>query len=164
MNFNLIFDMKIKMDIDAKEFIKQHEELKDIDVDNITSFMDDCQSLLEANKLEAEELNIKEGAKVVKKCGQLERYFELREVKHDEIKEKRGKEKESKLEDVAELMDYFNSFSNRFGGFYSFENDEDECEKLNDIKDKMENVYEKLGELTLKFADGDKALAKKYFI
>jgi hypothetical protein len=147
--------------MDAKDFISQHEDLKDIDIDNITSLMDDCKSLLESNEIE---LDIKEGDKVVKKCSQLEKYFDLREVKKDEIAKKRTEQKENKLEDISELMSYFDSFSNFFRGFHHYENDEDECEKINDINDILSNLYEKLGELTLKFADGDKVLAKKYFV
>jgi chromatin segregation and condensation protein Rec8/ScpA/Scc1 (kleisin family) len=124
--------------------------------------MDDCSALLSSSDREDEYLNLKEGSEVSKECSNLEKYFELREVKKDEIKEKRDKEKKEKLFDIGNVMDSFNTFSNFFHILRPYENDEEECEKINNVSEMMNDLYEKIGELTLKFADGDKELAKKY--
>ena len=142
--------------MDANDFIKQHEDLKDIDVDNITKFIEEHKGIL---SLEESSL---EGGKILKDCERLEKHFEIREKNKEKIAEKRVEEKESKLYRAGEALSCLKEFRNMAGWMESYENNESEWELINNFKTKTKELYENLGEIMLKFADGDKELVKKY--
>ena len=126
--------------MDAKEFIKNDDELKNIDVDNITTFLDIFNK--EENNIEVDiEKTLKDFNNII--------------LKNKE-------EQDNKLYRTGLSLQILQGFINEFGLIEGYEMEEKEYSLYKEILNTYDKLEDLLGELMLEIAEGDKELAREY--
>lgn len=136
--------------MDAKEFIKNDEELKNIDIDNITTFLD----IFNKEKNNNEENNNEEN--------NIEVDIEKTLKDFNNIILKNKEEQDNKLYRTGLSLQILQGFINEFGLIEGGGMEEKEYSLYKEILNTYDKLEDLLGELMLEIAEGDKELAREY--